>query len=378
MFIINEKIIFRKFLTENTYFFLLAVFSMAFIVWVIQAVNQLDIVAEDGHSFMIYFYYMLLIFPKILGKILPTIFFVSLFYTLIKYENNIELKIFWINGIDKVKFYNVILKYTFILFLIQLCITAFLAPNLQNKARNYIKNSTLDFFPSLFQEKKFIDTVDKLTIFIEYKDSNNLFKNIYLKDETNEFPRIIIAKNGELILTEQKRILRLWNGKFINMNQSKSTIFNFERTDFNLSRFLTKSTTDIKVQEAKIHKLLSCLDSILIKKEILEFNIECNKDGISEILQEVYSRIFKPIYLFILTAILIFLLVSNSENKKFKFLKFLVFSLGVFVIILSEISVNYVLYKDFNILITMVFPIIIFFILYFIFYKKITYKRKEL
>ena len=376
MFIINEKIIFKKFLIENTYFFLLVSFSMTFIVWVIQAVNQLDIVSEDGHSFLIYCYYMLLIFPKIFGKIFPTIFFISLFYTIIRYENNNELKIFWINGINKIKFYNVLLKYTFLFFIIHLSIAAYLAPNLQNKARGYIKNSTLDFFPSLFQEKKFIDTVDKLTIFIEYKDSNNLFKNIYLKDETNEFPRIIIAKNGELILTEQKRILRLWNGKFINMNQSKSTIFNFERTDFNLSRFLTKSTTDIKVQEAKIHKLLSCLDSILIKKEILEFNIECNKDGISEILQEVYSRIFKPIYLFILTAILIFLLVSNSENKKFKFLKFLVFSLGIFVIILSEISVNYVLYKDLNILITMVFPIIIFFILYFIFYKKITYKRK--
>ena len=377
MFIINEKIIFKKFLIENTYFFLLVSFSMTFIVWVIQAVNQLDIVSEDGHSFLIYCYYMLLIFPKIFGKIFPTVFFISLFYTIIKYENNNELKIFWINGINKIKFYNVLLKYTFIFFIIHLSIAAYLAPNLQNKARGYIKNSTLDFFPSLFQEKKFIDTVDKLTIFIEYKDSNNLFKNIYLKDETNEFPRIIIAKNGELILTEQKRILRLRSGKFINMNKSKSTIFNFERTDFSLSKFLTKSTTDIKVQEANIHNLLSCLDSILIKKEILEFNIECNKGGINEILQEAYSRIFKPIYLFILTAILIFLLVSNSENKKFKFLKFLVFSLGIFVVILSEISVNYVLYKDLNILITMVFPIIIFFILYFIFYKKITYKRKE-
>jgi lipopolysaccharide export system permease protein len=377
MFIINEKIIFKKFLIENTYFFLLVSFSMTFIVWVIQAVNQLDIVSEDGHSFLIYCYYMLLIFPKIFGKIFPTIFFISLFYTIIRYENNNELKIFWINGINKIKFYNVLLKYTFIFFIIHLSIAAYLAPNLQNKARGYIKNSTLDFFPSLFQEKKFIDTVDKLTIFIEYKDSNNLFKNIYLKDETNEFPRIIIAKDGELILTEQKRILRLRSGKFINMNKSKSTIFNFERTDFSLSKFLTKSTTDIKVQEANIHNLLSCLDSILIKKEILEFNIECNKDGINEILQEAYSRIFKPIYLFILTAILIFLLVSNSENKKFKFLKFLVFSLGIFVIILSEISVNYVLYKDLNILITMVFPIIIFFILYFIFYKKITYKRRE-
>ena len=116
MFIINEKIIFRKFLAENTYFFLLAAFSMSFIVWVIQAVNNLDIVSEDGHSFLIYFYYTLLVFPKIFGKILPIIFFTSLYYTLIKYENDNELKIFWINGINKVKFYNIILKYTVVFF----------------------------------------------------------------------------------------------------------------------------------------------------------------------------------------------------------------------------------------------------------------------
>ena len=376
MFIINEKIIFRKFLTENTYFFLLAVFSMAFIVWVIQAVNQLDIVAEDGHSFMIYFYYMLLIFPKILGKILPTIFFVSLFYTLIKYENNNELKIFWINGIDKVKFYNVILKYTFILFLIQLCITAFLAPNLQNKARNYIKNSTLDFFPSLFQEKKFIDTVDKLTIFMEYKNEKNQFKNIYLKDETNEFPRIIIAKRGELILSEQNRILRLWNGRFINMNKSKSTVFNFEKTDFDLSKFLTKSTTTIKLQETDIINLLSCVNTILIQKKTKKENdLNCNEDSIIEIFQEVYSRLFKPLYLFLLSAILIFLLTSSSENKQFKFIKMLVFSIGIFVIILSEASTNYVLFKDLNLLITIILPLTLFFVLYYFFYKKVTYKK---
>ena len=178
MLIFNEKIIFKKFLTENSYFFLLISFSIATIVWVIQSVNNLDIVSEDGHSFLIYFKYTILIFPKIFGKIIPIVFFTSLFYTLIKYENNNELKIFWINGINKVKFYNVILKYTVIFFFIQIFITSFLGPHLQNKARLYIKNSTLDFFPSLFQEKKFIDTVANLTIFIESKNSKTEFNNI--------------------------------------------------------------------------------------------------------------------------------------------------------------------------------------------------------
>ena len=82
MLFINEKIVFKKFLTQNTYFFILTSFSFTFIVWTIKAVRNLDIVSEDGHSFLIYFYYTIFMFPKIFGQILPLIFFTSLFYTL--------------------------------------------------------------------------------------------------------------------------------------------------------------------------------------------------------------------------------------------------------------------------------------------------------
>ena len=380
MFIINEKIIFKKFFTKNTYFFLLAAFSISFIVWIIQAVNNLSIVSEDGHSFFIYFSYSLLIFPKIFGKILPIIFFTSLFYTLIKYENNNELKIFWITGINKTKFYNFILKYTILFFILHLLIAAYLGPYLQNKARNYIKDSTLDFFPSLFQEKKFIDTVDKLTIFIESKNNNNQFTNIYLKDETNKDPRIIFAKKGYLISTENQKILRLIDGKFMNMNGSKNTTsFNFSKTDFNLSNFSTKTTTHRKLQEMQISLLLKCIIYTSIKKEVYNNeNINCNKDSLNEIQSEVYSRIFKPFYLFLLTSIVIFLITSNNENKNFKILKPFIFILGITAIVISEITVDYSGNGNLNMMLCILFPIIMSLILSAIFYRSVNYTNNKL
>ena len=378
MFIINEKIIFKKFLTENTYFLLLTSLSVTFIVWVIQAVNNLDIVAEDGHSFFIYFYYIALIFPKILGKILPVIFFISLFYTLTKYENNNELKIFWINGINKITFYNVILKYTFIIFIIQVFITSVLGPNLQNKARSYIQNSTIDFFPSLFQEKKFIDTVDKLTIFIQSKNSSNEFTNIYLKDDTNKYPKIITAKKGFLILKDNNKILRLLEGKFIYVNRSGSaTSFNFDKIDFDLSKFLTKTTTHKKIQEINISKLVMCVNHILIKKSTTyNADVYCNKESIKEISSEVYNRLFKPLYLFLLSSIVIFLLTSSYEIANFKKIKLLIFYLGIFAIIVSEISVNYSGKSDLSMLVAIFFPLILCMISFIIFYKKTNYKNR--
>ena len=52
-----NKLIFRKFSLDILNFFLIASFSITFIVWIIQAVNLLDLVSDDGHSLKVYFYY---------------------------------------------------------------------------------------------------------------------------------------------------------------------------------------------------------------------------------------------------------------------------------------------------------------------------------
>jgi lipopolysaccharide export system permease protein len=379
MLFINEKIVFKKFLTQNTYFFLLSSISITFIVWTIRAVNNLAIVSEDGHSFLIYFYFTILVFPKIFSQVLPIVFFTSLFYNLVKYENNNELKIFWLNGINKINFFNVILRYTVLFFFIQIFLNTILSPYMQNKAREFIQNSNLDFFPSLFQEKKFIDTVEKLTIFIETKNSIDDLRNIYLKDDSGSFSRIVIAKKGQLISQNNSRVLRLYDGKFINIDsEGKSSSFNFDKTDFNISKFATKSTTYRKLQETSILELISCVDYILIKKEaFVKEYIICNKDGIREVITEIYKRTFKPFYLFLLSSIVIFLLISNHEEKKFKIFKFYIFSLGIILIIISEISVTFSSKSNLSLLISILLPLIIFLISYTYFYKKVNYIKNK-
>ena len=73
-----KKLIFKKFSKDLIQFFLLVSLSISLIIWVIQAVNYLDFVTEDGHSFKIYFLYTLLSLPKIFSKILPFIYFLSI------------------------------------------------------------------------------------------------------------------------------------------------------------------------------------------------------------------------------------------------------------------------------------------------------------
>ena len=55
----DKKLIFWKFFKDLTLFFVTVSLSISLIIWVIQAVNYLDMVSDDGHSFQIYFLYTL-------------------------------------------------------------------------------------------------------------------------------------------------------------------------------------------------------------------------------------------------------------------------------------------------------------------------------
>ncbi len=379
----NEKIVFKKFLLDNTYFFLLCSLSLSLIVWIVQAVNFLDFISEDGHSFDIYFYFTVLNFPKIFKNILPFIFFISLFYTISKYEENNELKIFWINGINKVKFINVLIKYTFLFFLLQIFLTTLLSPALQDKARSYLKESNMDFFPSLLQEKKFIDTVDNLTIFIEKKKSSTEFENIFLKDELGDNKsQIIFADRGVLQQKDNKRKLVLFDGKFLNTDEKKTTIFNFAQTEFDLTKYATKTITHPKIQELPTNFLLKCNYSYFVEKNDNRFykynnaSLQCNEGFVKEINQELFDRLIKPIYLFLIAIISCFLITQYKESHRYKFHKSHIFFYGFMIIVFSEISVNFAGKNFINTIVFYLMPLVFILFGYLILKNKLIYKEK--
>jgi len=165
-----KKIIYRNLATDCLKFFLLTIFTISTIIWVLQAVNYLDFVIEDGHGFFVYFKFTLLSFPKILSRIYPFAVFLSFSYILLKYEDKNELIIFWNFGVKKIHFINFFVKVSLFFVILSLLLNALIAPMAQNKARSYIRSSNLDFFESVLKPKKFVDVVQNLTIYYEKKN----------------------------------------------------------------------------------------------------------------------------------------------------------------------------------------------------------------
>ena len=375
-----KKILFRKILFDNLIFFSISLLSVSIIIWVFQAVNFLDIMIEDGRDYLVYFSYSFLNLPKTFSKLLPFALFFSFFYIISKYELNNELLIFWNHGVTKFQLINFFIKFSIVVLIIQIVLTSFIVPASQDKARSYLRNSNFNFFENFIKPKKFNDNIKGLTIYSEKKDDEGYFYNIYLKNNTSdENFQITYAKKGIFKKINNASILRLFDGETISKVNNDLTNISFSVSDLNLSNSKSNTTTYIKTQELPTFKLIKCINVLydlnLIKINKKNFKLEnCTKSNSNNIVKELYKRIVIPLYIPVLILTALLLIIKSKENTNYTRLRIFVFLLGIFFIIFSETTLRFVsgeIFKNINIVII---PLVLIFILYFIFFNYLKVK----
>jgi lipopolysaccharide export system permease protein len=333
------KYIFYEFLR----YFLVALFAFATIVWTIQAVNFLDLVVEEGHGFRTYFIYSIFTLSKVLTKLIPFCFMLAMILTITKLEKDNEAIIMWTAGLNKIHIVKLIFKISLIIMLFQLFFTSVVNPSMLGLSRNVIKNSELQFVPTLMKEKQFNDSVEGLTIFIEEKIQSGKYKNLFIKDEGKIFSgqdsetTTIFAKYGSLGKDEASLVL--YNGNIQKLNNDGDiNVIKFEKTVLNFSNLSTKSIITPKIQETSTLKIFSCLLNINAndmhncsreKKSLMDNKIELNK------------RFGMPIYIPLISLICAFLLASRKDKKVYYYNKYIYFFICFLILTLSEIFVRY-------------------------------------
>jgi len=372
-----KKLIFRKFLLDAFYSFLLLIFSLSVIVWVIQAVNYLDFISEDGHGFKVYFLYTIFNFPKIFSKLFLLSLFISLYYTILKYENDNELSIYWSVGISKLNFINKVLKFSILLLILQLFFTLYISPKAQNIGKSFVRMSNIDFFPSLIKEKKFIDTLTDLTIYVdEQSDNKKKFKNILIKDQKkndNEY-QIIVASEGDIITNKNINYLVLKKGEIFSSSNNKDfSNFKFENFEFNLSKFSSKTIIIPKIQENKTSNIIKCYlnNSNINRKFYINYDeLRCDKKSKKDIIQEIFKRFYLPFFIPILCLIACMQIINNKFNNHYMFYKILIFIFGFLTLFISEILIKYTGNNISQDIIVFIFPFILFLSIYLFVLKK--------
>ena len=368
--------IYKYFFYEFIRYFTVVLFALTAIIWTIQAVNYLDLVTDDGHAFTIYLFYSSLTLPKIITKLIPFSFLIASILTILKLDKDNELIILWSSGLNKIHIVNLIFRISLLIIFIQLLLSAFIIPETLNYSRSILKNSKLQFIPSLLKEKEFNDTVEGLTIFVGQKKSNQEYEDIFIRDDSNVVTQIssgsatIFAKSG--YVSDDQKTLVLYDGNIHKLDTDNSiSIVTFGQTEIDFSELSTKTISEPKIQETSTIKIIECIQN----KNIGLRNCGENENQKKDAIIEINKRFGMPIYIPLISLITCFLLSIRIEKKISSYYKYLYFILGFFIVVISEIAVRYSGISTQHASLYYLMPVFLIPIIYFSLIKKFKYEN---
>jgi lipopolysaccharide export system permease protein len=372
-----KKIVYKKISKDCVNFFILVIFTISIIIWVLQAVNYLDFVIEDGHGFLVYFKYTLLSFPKIISRIFPFAIILAFSYILLKYEIKNELVIFWNFGIKKINFINFFIKFSLWFVLVSLLLNAVITPFTQDKARSFIRSSNLDFFQSILKPKKFIDVIGNLTIYFDEKNKNGELINIFLNEKTSVYnSQTTFAKTATINVKDNIKILTLYDGKSIKVTNGSISEFEFSKTDYNISKFSSNTIMHQKTQENTTIDLIRCslfFNDLIKNRNIIKIN-NCISGNLENIYKELYSRLIKPLYITFLISVTLLLILKSKSDHTFNINKYKIYLFAFLFIIFLESSSKFISTNMMQNLFLSILPIFftLFIYLYFLIKLKVS------
>ena len=209
------------------------------------------------------------------------------------------------------------------------------------------------------------------------KKDKNSFKNIYIQEGnilnlTSDDNQIIYAKEGFLD-NKDKKIFKLLKGKIISTNNNKLISFEFDKIDYDLSKFESRSIKIAKMQELPTRKIIECSISLIKGISYRESMFLCDFNSLKNIKQEIYKRFVKPIYFPLLTLVCCFLLTFSKIENNFSFKTVKVFSCVFLILVLSEILMRYIEKSQFLFILVIILPIIIYFLIYKFLVSKVSH-----
>jgi len=308
--------------------YLSILFAFGLIIWITQAVRLLDLIGDDGNSITTYFLYILSILPKYFSRISIIIFFISFVVTISKFEEHNELKALWFSGLEKKKFINYLLRSTVIFVLILIFIRCFIVPHFSNYSRYLLLNSGVSTIGPLLKQNNFNNPLKKITIYVGKKNQINELEDIILFEDDANIKKTIVAKSGVVINENNKNLLVLVEGSIQEERKDrKISILDFDKTTLDLSQYSKKTVEYYKFNEMFFLELVK------------RFNNKTDTQ-LSNIAGELNDRIVMPLFIPSLVLLACLLIITNKEIINNNFIKLIIFSYGILIIIISEILVD--------------------------------------
>ncbi len=269
--------------------FLVVCVSVTALMWITQALRDIDLMTNQGQSIFVFIGITGLIVPLLLQIIAPLALMIAVAHVLNKLGNDSELIVMNSAGMPPWHLFRPFLAVGIVVSLLVAAISIYVSPWGLRELRSWATQVRADLVTHIVQPGRFTTLESKLTLHIRERRPNGQLLGIFIDDQREAKERAtILAEQGDILKNENSMFLVLENGSVQRheTGQRDPAIVLFDSYAFDLSR-LSNAPQSIKysVRERYLWELY---------RPVADDSLFSDQPG--QIRAEFHDRITAPLY----------------------------------------------------------------------------------
>jgi lipopolysaccharide export system permease protein len=220
--------------------FLVVLVSLTAVIWVTQALRDIDIMTNQGQTILVFVGITGLIIPLLILVIAPIALLIAVAHTLNKLSTDSEIIVMNAAGMSPWLLFRAFMNVAIVVSLIVASISAYFAPKGLRMLRDWLTEVRANVVSTIVQPGRFTSIENGVTIHIRERRSNGQLLGIFLDDQRNPKERLtVLSELGELLDNDKGTFLVLQKGvvQRHEVGQRDPAMVVFERYAFDLSQF---------------------------------------------------------------------------------------------------------------------------------------------
>ncbi|MGC2823138.1 MAG: LPS export ABC transporter permease LptF [Pseudolabrys sp.] len=220
--------------------FLVVLVSLTAVIWVTQALRDIDIITNQGQTILVFVGITGLIIPLLVLVIAPIALLIAVAHVLNKMSNDSEIIVMNAAGMPPWILFRAFMAAAIVVSLLVSATSAYFAPKGLRMLRDWLTEVRANVVSTIVQPGRFTGIESGVTIHIRERRPNGQLAGIFVDDRRNPNERItVISEIGELLDNSSGTYLVLQKGivQRHEVGPHDPTMVVFDRYAFDLSQF---------------------------------------------------------------------------------------------------------------------------------------------
>ena len=218
--------------------FIVAILVLTGVVWVTQALREIDLITAKGQTLWLFMYMTMLALPALIYIIAPIALFIACLYSLNRINADSELVVINAAGASPWVVYKPFIVLGLLVTILTGLISLWVMPESARSLRNLISQIRADVLTYIVAEGRFTSIDDGLTFHIRDRAADGTLVGLLVHDRRNpEEVMTYLAEEGRVVRAGESAYLVMDTG---SMHQQEGTpeeitVIRFDRYVFDLS-----------------------------------------------------------------------------------------------------------------------------------------------